>query len=258
MNKNLTNNTLARESYADERQELIANLKAGKYTVVVDLRNGTIRLLKSFTAKYYKEIGKIVIPKIDPNGKKTENKKTITSKATELHNIIKSYNSKCSITKGRVTERYGKKGLIDEAFIVELANPYYRTSGGMKLYDENVIQYHLNTNNEEVEKRLAEKQAKYVYKPRKPKETIEEIKETIEYILSQYSYRLYWEVGKHSYKRMVLDIVDANDEYRTIVDLYDDLIGKGTYRLSEIENDWFVQTFKQICVDPIYKTAEAA
>lgn len=139
-NKKMKKFIMNRETMSDERIEFLKSLietNPDKYNVMVDLRTGNIRLLKSAKSKYYVHIGQIDLR----NPKST--KLYIQKKGSELYQLIRKYNSTCLRCKTTVLKKYGKKGLIDKSFVVSLPNPHYKWFCDMELYDENVIMYYL-------------------------------------------------------------------------------------------------------------------
>jgi len=55
---------------------------------------------------------------------------------TIIHDYDKNPNIIC---QSEVIRKFGKKGLIDKAFVREVDNPHYKCAGKMRLYDVNVI-----------------------------------------------------------------------------------------------------------------------
>lgn len=105
------------------------------YYVYVKLITGEIVILKSFTEKdseKYKFIGVA-----QGTGKDL---------LKELKTVIYDYNKLCKMTKSEVVKEYGKKGLMDCAYICTLPNPIYKCAGDMTWYDKYVIKANLKKN----------------------------------------------------------------------------------------------------------------
>ncbi len=119
------------------------------YYIMVDKRNGDVVLMNSKSdAAFYTHIGKVKTSQVK------NTKKNINALATQIHKAIAAYNKTCYITYSRAVSEYGKKNVIDEAFVKTADNPYYKCAGQMRLYDKNIIQYHIKSDNyEEVSKR---------------------------------------------------------------------------------------------------------
>ena len=108
------------------------------YYVAIDNRDGSVVLMSGFPkAQYYVKIGKVKtsIPKLTI--------KNVNSVATDIRNLVRLHNRTCFITYGRAVSEYGKQNVIDKAFVREVDNPYYSSAAPMKLYDKNVIEYHM-------------------------------------------------------------------------------------------------------------------
>ena len=85
-NKKMKKFIMNRETMSDERIEFLKSLietNPDKYNVMVDLRTGNIRLLKSTKSKYYVHIGQIDLR----NPKST--KLYIQKKGSELYQLIR-------------------------------------------------------------------------------------------------------------------------------------------------------------------------
>lgn len=129
-----------RTSNIEEKREIIRNsisITPNKYKVMVDLRNGNITLIKRTQSKFYIQIGEIDL------SSKRVTKKVISNLASALNSQIKGYNKDSLICKSHVKSEYGTSGLLDEAYVMTVDNPYYKCAGDMKLYDMNVINYYL-------------------------------------------------------------------------------------------------------------------
>lgn len=132
--------TIKRTSKIEEKREIIKNIISSNprnYKIMIDLRNGNVILTERTTAKYYIQIGKINFKSVDY----TVNH--IKRLASDLNSQIQKYNSEALICKSRVKSEYGKKGLLDIAFVKAVDNPYYKCAGDMLLFDRNVIEYNL-------------------------------------------------------------------------------------------------------------------
>jgi len=111
------------------------------YYVAIDNRNGSIAFIgRKKNYKYYNIIGSVDLS----NLKST--KKSVLSKATEIHKIISAYNRTCYITYSRAVSEFGKKNVTDSAFIKEVENPHYKSARPMRLYDKNVLIYNSKVN----------------------------------------------------------------------------------------------------------------
>lgn len=132
--------TIKRTSKIEEKRAIVKEIISSKqknYKVMIDLRNGNVVLIERTIAKYYIQIGKIKLKNI------INTSKNINKLASDLNSLIQKYNGKSLICKSRVKSEYGKKGLLDIAFIMAVDNPYYKCAGDMQLYDRNVIEYNL-------------------------------------------------------------------------------------------------------------------
>ena len=108
------------------------------YNVAIDNRNGSIAFVgKKTRCKYYNTIRKVDLLGLKPI------KKNVLSKATEILKMIRAYNKTCYITYSKAVSEYGKKNVIESAFIKEVDNPHYSSAWPMRLYDKNVIEYNL-------------------------------------------------------------------------------------------------------------------
>lgn len=88
------------------------------------------------------------------------------------------------------------------------------------------------------------------------KKKLEELKDSIEYVLGEWGYYCYWDWGKYEFKRFVYEIKEEGEAYDFILDLYTaNMNTRQTLRTEEqfkcIEPDWFVNIFKKVCIDPI-------
>jgi hypothetical protein len=111
------------------------------YKIAIDNRNGNIVFIRRNTqCKYYNIIGSVDLSSLKPT------KKSVLLKATEIHNVISAYNKTCYITYTRAVSEYGKKNVIDSAFVKEVENPYYKSASPMRLYDKNVLAYNSKAN----------------------------------------------------------------------------------------------------------------
>lgn len=131
---------IKRISYIEEKREIIREMLTKSpetYNVVADIRDGNIVLIERPKAKYYIYIGKLNLAVSKCTCK------TIHKLASELNNLIRSYNGTSLICKSRVKSEFGKRGILDKAYVMSVDNPYYKCSGDMMLYDKNVIKYNL-------------------------------------------------------------------------------------------------------------------
>lgn len=136
--------TIDRNSTIDVIRSFVSdeiNNGGNTYNVAIDNRNGSIAFVRRKTkCKYYNIIGKVDLSSLKPT------KKNVLSKATEIHNVISTYNKTCYITYTRAVSEYGKKNVIDSAFIKEVENPHYKSASPMRLYDKNVLEYNSKIN----------------------------------------------------------------------------------------------------------------
>lgn len=134
-----------RITHIDEIRDFVrddAENGGNRYYVVIDNRDGSVVLMSGAPkAQYYAKIGKIKtsIPKLTI--------KNVNAVATEIRNLVRLYNRTCLITYGRAVSEYGRKNVTDKAFVREVDNPYYSSAAPMKLYDKNVIEYHMTKTN---------------------------------------------------------------------------------------------------------------
>ena len=129
-----------RTSKIEEKREIIKNIIGSNpqnYKIMIDLRNGNVVLTKRTIARYYIQIGKINFKGV------VNTNSNINRLASGLNSQIQKYNGEALICKSRVKSEYGKKGLLDIAFIKAVDNPHYKCAGDMLLYDRNVIEYNL-------------------------------------------------------------------------------------------------------------------
>ena len=139
---------LKRENNISEIRDFVEMKLVGNctYNVLFDKRDNTFNFTKSKTDKdYYINIGKVKVEDIDNDSLSDYKLKTnINKTATALNKLIQSYNkSGCLVCYTTVVKEYGKKNVIEKAFVKEVDNPYYKSSSAMKLYDKNVIEYNL-------------------------------------------------------------------------------------------------------------------
>ena len=111
------------------------------YNVAIDNRNGSIEFVgRKTSCKYYNIVGSVDLTSLKPT------KKNVLAKATEIRRMISAYDKTCYMTYSRAVSQYGKKNVIDSAFIKEVDNPHYKSAWPMRLYDKNVIEYNTKLN----------------------------------------------------------------------------------------------------------------
>lgn len=109
------------------------------YHLVIDKRNGDVVLLRRWSAtQYFHKIGEVCT-----KTKMTE--KNVSKIASQLLKDIKAYDLTSRICFSKAVEAYGKRNVIDEAFLRKVDNPHYKCAAPMRLYDKNVIEYHLKS-----------------------------------------------------------------------------------------------------------------
>lgn len=111
----------------------------GKYIMMIDNRDGNLVLMsRASKAKYYTRIGKV---------KTSLSKLTlrnVNKVASEMRNNLIAYNKRTFVCYSRAVSEYGKRNVVDKAFIKYVENPHYHCAPYMRLYDRNVIEYYMN------------------------------------------------------------------------------------------------------------------
>lgn len=105
------------------------------YYVYVKLTTGEIVILKRFTEKDTDKFKFIGVAK-------GAGKELLKS----LKDVIYEYNNLCRMTKTEVIKKFGKKGIMECAFICTRPNPHYKCAGDMTWYDKYVIKANLKNN----------------------------------------------------------------------------------------------------------------
>lgn len=131
---------IERTSKIEVIQNAIREDWAKAYHIVIDQRNGDIVLMTRLSkTPHYIKVGEA---KRTPEMRL--NSRNVQKMATQVRKAVDEYNRTCYICYSKAVGVYGKKNVIDEAFVKEVDNPYYKCAGAMRLYDKNVIEYNLN------------------------------------------------------------------------------------------------------------------
>lgn len=105
------------------------------FYVYVNLITGEILLLKKFVEKDNEKFKFLGVA--SGSGKEL---------ISNLKNVIFDYNKLSKMTKTEVIKKFGKKGIMDCAYICTLSNPFYKCAGNMTWYDKYVIRANIKKN----------------------------------------------------------------------------------------------------------------
>lgn len=89
---------------------------------------------------------------------------------------------------------------------------------------------------------------------------IEIVKENLEDTLNESAYYWYWEVGRYEFKRTAYGIIKDNEEKEFMIDTFEETLRKNEVRkyqkwYDRIDDNWYKETFKCICIDGLNKAA---
>ncbi len=131
---------LSRDNHQEDRFDVIRrDIENGgsRQFVAVSLKDGCFALCKTKPSEEHY----FILGVFDTRDVKVT-QKNLSKLSGQLLKMMRGYDRESLICYGNAVKKYGKKA-ISKGFITTVDNPYYKCAAPMRLYDENVIRYHI-------------------------------------------------------------------------------------------------------------------